>query len=78
MVCTVIFMSNPTTVWRLCCVALSLGLLQLFQEEFVMGWDDLLSSVGGALGLWLGFSVISIGVFCIQLVNKSGNLNIFT
>ena len=80
MVCKVILMSNPTTVLRLCCgcVALSLWLLQLFQEEFVMSWDDLLSSVGGALGLWLGFSVISIGVFCIQLVNKSGNLNIFT
>ena len=26
MVCTVIFVSNPTTVLRLCCVALSLGL----------------------------------------------------
>ena len=25
-VCTVIFMSNPTTVLRLCCVVLSLGL----------------------------------------------------
>ena len=36
------------------------GILGIFsrmvflQEEFVMGWDDLLSSIGGALGLWLG------------------------
>jgi hypothetical protein len=31
-----------------------------------MGWDDLLSSVGGALGPWLGFSVISIGAFVFE------------
>ena len=35
-----------------------------------MTWDDLLSSIGGALGLWLGFSIISIGAFCVTIVGK--------
>ena len=45
-VCTVIFMSNPTTVLRLCCVALLLGLRQFssYKEYFLMNSFELRNS----------------------------------
>ena len=34
------------------------------QEDYVIKTVDVFSGLGGALGLWLGFSVVSIG-FCV-------------
>ena len=38
---------------------------------------DLLSSIGGNLGLWLGLSALSLGKYLLQSVKTLAELKIF-
>jgi len=42
---------------------------KLETEQYILSSVDLLSSIGGALGLWLGWSVLTVGEYLIYLYN---------
>ena len=37
--------------------------------------EDLLSGLGGAMGLWLGWSALSLGYFIIQALKTLNSVN---
>ena len=41
---------------------------ETFQEDYIIKEVDLLSGFGGAMGLWLGWSVMSLGDLFLTLV----------
>ena len=42
----------------------------MFQEDYVVKSVDLISGIGGTLGLWLGLSFLSLGTFCIDTLKS--------
>ena len=42
----------------------------MFKEDYVVKPVDLISGIGGTLGLWLGLSFFSIGTFIIQSIES--------
>ena len=42
----------------------------MFKEDYVVKPVDLISGIGGTLGLWLGLSFFSIGTFIIQRIES--------
>ena len=50
---------------------------RMFQEDYVVKSVDLISGIGGTLGLWLGLSLFSIGTFIIQSIKSISSLKIF-
>ena len=51
--------------------------LVVFQEDYVVKTVDLISGIGGTLGLWLGLSLFSIGTFIIQSIKSFCSLKMF-
>ena len=49
----------------------------MFQEDYVVKSVDLISGIGGTLGLWLGLSLFSIGTFIIQSIKSISSLKMF-
>ena len=47
------------------------------QEDYVVKSVDLISGIGGTLGLWLGLSFLSIGTFLIHSIKTLCSLEIF-
>ena len=47
------------------------------QEDYVVKLVELISSLGGNLGLWLGLSAFSIGQYLLQTGNTLIGLKIF-
>ena len=43
---------------------------QTLQEDYVVKSVDLISGIGGTLGLWLGLSFFSIGTFGIDTLKS--------
>ena len=41
------------------------------QEDYVVKSVDLLSGIGGTLGLWLGLSFLSLGTFLIETASNA-------
>ena len=39
--------------------------------------EDLLSGFGGAMGLWLGWSALSLGYFIIQALKTLNGVTVF-
>ena len=46
-------------------------------EDYVVKSVDLISGIGGTLGLWLGLSFLSIGTFLIHSVRTLCSLELF-
>ena len=46
------------------------GYFIIFKEDYVVKPVDLISGIGGTLGLWLGLSLFSIGTFIIQRIES--------
>ena len=49
----------------------------VMQEDYVVKSVDLLSGIGGTLGLWLGLSFLSIGTFVIHSIRSLCSLEMF-
>ena len=43
---------------------------EIFQEDYIIKAVDLLSGFGGAMGLWLGWSVMTLGDLFVTLVKS--------
>ena len=47
------------------------------QEDYIVKQVDLLSGFGGAVGLWLGWSALTLGHFLVQTVKTINSVTIF-
>ena len=47
------------------------------QEDYIVKQVDLLSGFGGAVGLWLGWSALTLGHFLVQTVKTLNSVTIF-
>ena len=47
------------------------------QEDYIVKQVDLLSGFGGAVGLWLGWSALTLGHFIVQTVKTLNSVTIF-
>ena len=52
-------------------------LLLCLQEDYIVKQVDLLSGFGGAVGLWLGWSALTLGHFLVQTVKTINSVTIF-
>ena len=41
---------------------------QIFQEDYIIKGVDLLAGLGGAMGLWLGWSIMTLGELIVTLI----------
>ena len=46
------------------------------QEEYLMQSVDLISGLGGALGLWLGWSVMTLGDIIAHVISTLKTLSV--
>ena len=49
----------------------------ILQEDYIVKQVDLLSGFGGAVGLWLGWSALTLGHFLVQTVKTLNSVTIF-
>ena len=41
---------------------------EIFQEDYIIKQVDLMAGFGGAMGLWLGWSVMTLGELTVTLI----------
>ena len=41
---------------------------EIFQEDYIIKQVDLLAGFGGAMGLWLGWSIMTLGELIVTLI----------
>ena len=41
---------------------------KIFQEDYIIKGVDLLAGLGGAMGLWLGWSIMTLGELIVTLI----------